>query len=412
MTTRQWAWITLGVLVVAAAVLVTVAVPWRQPAVPRADQLAALADLPTDRVAQAREFRGELRLISYPSMVVGLIFALLLGLTPLGARIVNAVPGPWLVRALGGGLLILLLADLVTLPFAAWAHAVRVHWGLSTQDWNGWAVDVLKGYLVAMVLAAVALVGFFGLTRLAPNWWWAFGAVGAAALVVLLSFVFPVLVEPVFNKFTPMPAGQLRTELMAMAHRDQVPVKDVLVADASRRTTAVNAYVSGIGPTRRIVVYDTLLAQATPAEVTSVVAHELGHARDSDMALGTALGALGAAAGVVALYLLGGWGWLLQRAGVHSLTDPAAIGLLLAVLAVVGLLAGPAQAMVSRRIESRADEHALELTRDPATFEAMQRRLGLVNLGDPDPPRWEHFLFGSHPSTVQRIAHARAWARR
>src|SRR5688500_8181258 len=98
MTTRQWAWITLGVLLVAAVVLVAVAVPWRQPAAPRADQLAALADLPADEVGRSRVFRGELRLISYPGMVVGLIFALLLGLTPLAAKIVNAVPGPWLVR--------------------------------------------------------------------------------------------------------------------------------------------------------------------------------------------------------------------------------------------------------------------------------------------------------------------------
>jgi STE24 endopeptidase len=412
MTARQWAWITLVGLVVAAGLIAALAVPWRMPAAPRADQLAALADLPADEVARARQFRGELRVISYPSMVVGLIFALLIGLTPLGARIVQSVGGPWPVRALGGGLLILLLADLITLPFSAWAHTVRVRWGLSTQDWSGWAADLVKGYLVAMVLAGVALLGFFGLTRLAPNWWWAFGAAGAAALVVLLIFIFPVLVEPVFNRFTPMPDSPLRAELMALAERDQVPVTDVLVADASRRTTAVNAYVSGIGPTRRIVVYDTLLAQATPEEVTSVVAHELGHARDTDVPLGTVLAALGAAAAVVALYLLGGWGWLLHRAGVDSITEPAAIGLLLAVVTVLGLLAGPAQAAVSRRIEARADEHALRLTGDPATFEAMQRRLGLVNLGDPDPPAWEQALFGSHPTTVQRIAHARAWARR
>src|SRR6185295_648187 len=103
--------------------------------------------------------------------------------------------------------------------------------------------------------------GFYTVARLAPRWWWAFGALGAAGLVTLLTFVLPVLVEPIFNTFTPLPAGELRTDLVAMAARDGVPVKDVLVADASRRTNALNAYVSGLGPTRRIVVYDNLLRE-------------------------------------------------------------------------------------------------------------------------------------------------------
>src|SRR5499426_1451453 len=124
---------------------------------------------------------------------------------------------------------------------------------------------------------------------------------------------------------------------MAMAAADHVPVKDVLVADASRRTTALNAYVSGLGPTRRIVVYDTLLREAPPAEVRSVVAHELGHAKDSDVVTGTVIGALGAATAVCVLYLLGAWAGLLRRAGIDSLAHPRSIGLLLALVALAGL---------------------------------------------------------------------------
>ncbi|GAA2391297.1 Ste24 endopeptidase [Catellatospora methionotrophica] len=411
MTVRGWAWLTLVVLCAALAVTVAVLVPWHRPPAPRADQLAALAELPADRVAKARELRGELRWITYPAMLLGLAVALVLGLTPLGSWLVGLVPGPWAAKVLGGGLLVLGVADLITLPFAAWRHTVAVRYGLSTQDWGGWAVDLLKGYAVGAVLGAIALLGFFGLTRLAPNWWWAFGAVGAAALVVLLSFVFPVLIEPVFNKFTPMADGPLRTELMELAQRDGVPVRDVLVADASRRTTALNAYVSGIGPTRRIVVYDTLLREAPQSEIVAVAAHELGHAERGDVVIGTVIGALGTSIFVVGLYLLGGWGWLLRRAGVDSIAEPRAIGLLLAVATFGGLLAGPAQAYVSRLLEARADEHALELTGDPAGFEQMQGRLSLVNLGDPDPPAWEQGLFGSHPTTVERMAAARAYAR-
>ncbi|GAB3150423.1 M48 family metallopeptidase [Micromonospora sonneratiae] len=415
MTPRAWAALTLAGLVVTLLVAAVLLVPWSRPPAPRADQLAALGELPRAEVARAREFRGALRPGSYGALVVGLLAALALGLTPLGAKLVSLAGRPfgdhWIAQAVLGGLLVVLAADLLTLPFAAWRHAVVARYGLSTQGWGGWTVDLLKSYAVSAVIGAVALLGFYTVTRLAPRWWWAFGAAGAAGLVVLLSFILPVLVEPVFNRFTPMEQGPLRTELMTLAARDGVPVRDVLVADASRRTRAVNAYVSGFGPTRRIVVYDTLLREATPAEVTSVVAHELGHAKDQDVFTGTLTGALGAAAAVIVLYLLGSWGALLRVAGVESIAEPRAFPLLIALVTVAGLVATPVQALVSRHVEARADEHALTLTGDPATFEAMQRRLSTVNLSDPDPPRWEYLYSASHPSTVERMAAARAHAR-
>ncbi|MGW5559295.1 M48 family metalloprotease [Micromonospora sp. NPDC003944] len=415
MTPRGWALLALAGLTVALVVLAALLVPWHRPPAPRADQLAALRDLPAEQVAKGREFRAALRPGGYAALAVGLLVALALGLTPLGGRLVELVGRPfgghWAAQAVLGGLAVVLVADLVTLPFAAWRQSVLTRYGLSTNGWNGWAVDLLKSYAVSAVIGAVALFGFYAVIRLAPRWWWAFGAAGAAVLVVLLSFVLPVLVEPVFNRFTPMEQGPLRTELMSMAARDGVPVRDVLVADASRRTRAVNAYVSGLGPTRRVVVYDTLLREATPAEVTAVVAHELGHAKDSDVAAGTLTGALGAAAAVVALYLLGSWGPLLRLAGVDSVAQPRAFPLLVALVTVAGLIAAPVQALMSRRVEARADAHALALTNDPESFESMQRRLGSVNLGDPDPPRWEYLYSASHPSTVERMAAARAYAR-
>lgn len=415
MTPRTWAVLALAGLIGALLIALLLLVPWSRPPAPRADQLAALADLPRDQVSRGRAFHAELRPATYGAVLVGLVVALLLGLTPVGAKLVALVGRPfgdhWIAQAVLGGLAVVLVADLLTLPFAAWRHAVVARYGLSTQTWGGWIVDLLKSYAVGAVIAAIALLGFYTVTRLAPRWWWALGAAGAAGLVVLLSFVLPVVVEPVFNKFTPMEPGPLRTELMALAERDRVPVRDVLVADASRRTRAVNAYVSGLGPTRRIVVYDTLLRQAPPAEVASVVAHELGHAKDRDVFNGTLIGALGAAAAVVALYLLGSWSGLLRAAGVDSIAEPRAIALILAVLTVAGLVAAPMQSFLSRQVEARADAHALDLTGDPETFENMQRRLAAVNLSDPDPPRWEYLYAASHPSTVERMAAARAYAR-
>jgi STE24 endopeptidase len=412
---RGWAAVTLGALVAGVIVVAAVRVPWAAPPAPRADQLAALRDLPADAVARGRALHSALRPGSYGALALGLVAALLLGLTPLGARLVELVGRPfgghWVAQALLGGAALVAVVEVLTLPLAAWRETVLRRYGLSTQNWASWTVDLVKAYAVTAVIGAVAVLTFFGVARLLPRWWWVFVAAGAAGLTVLFTFVFPVLVEPIFNKFTPMEPGPLRANLIALAERDGVPVRDVLVADASRRTTAFNAYVSGLGPTRRIVVYDTLLKEAPPTEVEAVVAHELGHAKDRDVLTGTLVGALGTAAAVIAVYLLGSWTGLLRRVGAEAVTDPRAIGLLMALAAVAGLVAAPAQTLVSRRIEARADAHALALTDDPSTVESMERRLATKNLADVDPPRLEYVMFATHPSVVERIAAARAYGR-
>ena len=411
MTPRGWALVALVALAVVLAVAAITLVPWRVSRPSSAARAAALSEVPADVVTRGRALHAALRPSSYGSLLAGLVAAVLLGFTPAGARIVARVAQPlgghWLAEAALGGLVILMIVWLMSLPFAAWRHTVLRDYGLSTQDWRGWAVDLLKSGAVGAVIGAVVLAGFYTLTQFAPLWWWAFGAAGAAALVVLLSFVFPVLVEPVFNRFSPMPAGLLRDELVAMAARDGMVAREVLVADASRRTTGLNAYVSGLGATRRIVVYDTLLREAPAGEVRSVVAHELGHAKDRDPEVGTLLSAIGAAAAVVGLYLLGEWDALLRRAGVDSIGSPTAIGLVLAVASLVGLVTGPIQSLVSRRVEARADQHALGLTGDSAEFAAMQLRLAAVNIADVHPPRLEYLLFATHPDTMERVAAAR-----
>src|SRR3954469_2949117 len=155
MTPRAWAAGTLVVLLVLLAVCAAVTIPWHRPPAPRADQLAALGQLPRDQVAPARAVHSPLRPGSYSAMALGLGAALALGLTPLGARLVAAVGRPfgdhWIARAVLGGLAVLLVVDLVTLPFAAWRHTVVVKYGISTQSWAGWAVDLLKSYAVGAV---------------------------------------------------------------------------------------------------------------------------------------------------------------------------------------------------------------------------------------------------------------------
>ena len=402
----------IGLLAVLLAV-VALTTPW-QPLGPGAPHVPAdpARDFTAEQIARENAFHRAIRPPGLGSFALGLALTALLGLTPLGARLVEAVGrGPWPVRAALGGLVLTFLPRVVTLPLDARREVVLRRYGLSTQDWGSWTVDQLKGALVGGVVVVLVAVGVVGLARVAPRTWWAWGALAGAALVVVASYVFPLVVEPLFNRFRPLEPGPLRTELLDLAARDGLPVDEILVADASRRTTALNAYVSGFGSTRRIVLYDTLLAQASAAEVELVVAHELGHVKARDVLKGTGMGALGAAAAVCGLFLLLTSG-LVRRAGADGPADPRVLGLVLFAIAAATLLTSPFQTLVSRRVEAAADVHSLDLTHDVAAFVESEKRLAVTNLADLDPHPLLYAFFFTHPTTPERIALARAWERR
>jgi len=417
-TSRSAAAVALVVLGAALIAVLAFTTPWSPSPAPPGGRtpVAVSPDFTPQQLARENRFHRELRPWQYGNILIGLALTLALGLTPFGARIIELVARPfgggWAWQAGLGALALGLIGQAASVPFAMRGEVILRRYGLSTQTWGSWWVDTAKAWAIAAVLGSVAVLVFFAVARAAPRWWWAWVAAGGAVLVFALSFAYPVLFEPIFNKFTPMADTSLRADLIALADRDGVPVKEVLVADASRRTTALNAYVSGFGVSRRIVVYDTLLRDAPAAEVKLVVAHELGHAKRGDVLYGTAIGALGVAAGVCLLYLLLGWAPLLRQAAVTDLRDPRSLALLLAIVSVIGLVAMPVQNLISRRIEARADANALELTGDPATFIQMQRRLSVQNLSDLDPNPFVYAVFSSHPTGPERIAQARDYAKR
>ena len=176
LTTRGWAACVLAALVIVLAIFAAVTIPWHRPPAPRADQLAALRELPAEQVARARAFHSALRPGSYGSLVIGLIGALLLGLTPLGARLVALVGRPfggnWVAQAVLGGLAVVLVVEIVTLPFAAWRHIVVVRYGISTQSWGAWALDLVKSTAIGAVLTGGAGGAVVALTRRYPRGWW------------------------------------------------------------------------------------------------------------------------------------------------------------------------------------------------------------------------------------------------
>jgi STE24 endopeptidase len=410
---RRPAAVVAAVLCALLVVVIAVTTPWRPLAGARTAPDPA-ADFTPAQIARSHAFNADLHPPTYAGLLAGLVAVLVLGLTPLGARLLGTLTRPLRrrpLRVVGAGVVLAVLTRLVGLPFDVWSETVLRRYGLSTERWGGWLTDRLTSLGVTLVIWTVALLGLHLLIRRFPRRWWAGAAAGAFVLVAAVSYGYPVLVEPLFNAFHPMPAGPLRTDLLAMAERDGVPVDDVLVADASRRTTELNAYVSGFGSTRRIVVYDTLLNSEPRPVVELVVAHELGHAKRGDVLRGTLVGALRASAGVCVLYLVLSSPRLLRRAGAPSAADPRSVALLLAAVTVLAQVTTPVENLVSRHIEARADVHALDLTRDPETYVRTQRSLSDRNLGELSPDALEYALWNTHPTGPERIAMGRDWAR-
>jgi len=326
--------------------------------------------------------------------------------TKTGQRLLQPVRSwPWLAAAATTALLVVLARALVRLPFSFWSGFVHEReWGFSTQSALGWFGDWGRSLAVSAVIVGVVFVGFAVLVRALPRGWPVAAAVGAAVLVAALSFLWPLLVEPLFNRFTPLQDRQLAVDLSALADRAGVPISEVLVSDASRRTTKENAYVSGFGASRRLVLYDTLLERADDDEVALVVAHELGHRREGHVEKGALIGMASAAAVVGALWLLSRSRGLLSAAGAEGPGDPRFLLLLALFVAVFTLATLPPSNWLSRRFETSADRFALELTGDRETYVRTERGLALRNLSDLDPnPFIYRFLF-THPAPAERIA--------
>src|SRR3954447_22303270 len=265
MSARRAALVAALVLGVALAIVVVARTPWTVLPVPPGGRtpLDPTGGLSAAQVSRAESFARLLRPASMFSLALGLAVSAVLGLTPLGGRLVRAVAAPfgggWVWQVLLGVLALSVIGRLVTLPLSAYGEVVRHRYGLSTRSWGLWLRDVAVSFGINTGLTALTVLVLIWLARRAPRTWWAWAGAGAAGLVVVGSFLWPVLIEPAFNRFTPMAAGQLRSDLLHVAEENGTPVRDVLVSDASRRTTALNAYVSGFGSTRRIVVYDTVL---------------------------------------------------------------------------------------------------------------------------------------------------------
>jgi STE24 endopeptidase len=361
---------------------------------------------------RARDFRSGQRLLALGAIgVQGALLVFLVARPP--RRAVRAAERagrerPLLAGALlGAGLSVSL--RLVSLPLSAIARERGVDVGLVTQDWSGWAVDVGKGAAIGALLAGAGAALFLALMRRFPRRWWVGGAAATVAIAVLFTWVAPVVLDPVFNRFDKLPEGRTRTDVVELARRSGVDVGEVYVVDASRRSRAVNAYVTGLGGTKRVVLYDTLIERFSPAQLRLVVAHELAHVKNRDVPRGILWVAIVAPGAMLLTKLL--TDRFAARAGAAPGT-PAVLPAFALALALVATCVGIVSNQLSRRVEARADAYSLELTREPRAFTSMERRLAIENVVDPDPPAVLVRLFATHPPTIERIGTAVAFERR
>lgn len=363
------------------------------------------------QLERARDFRDGQRLLAYAGLALSGGALAALALRPPRRLLDRLGRRPLLGgAAAGAGISLTLVA--VGLPLAAAAHERAVDVGLSTQSWGPWLTDVGKAAGVQAALAAGGGALGLALVRRFPRRWWIPAAGCVVAVGVATTWLFPIVVDPLFNRFEPLPNGRLRSEVLELADRAGVKVGEVMRVDASRRTTGANAYVGGLGPTKRVVLYDTLIDRFPPAEVRAVVAHELGHQRHRDLLRGLAWLALVAPAGTLLAQALAEPLW--RRQGIRApgaTTGPAALPALALAVALASFALGVASNVLSREVEASADAFALRLTRDASAHIALERRLSLANVSDPDPPALPHALFGTHPTTVERIGAGVAFER-
>ena len=356
-----------------------------------------------DRARRYHRIQLGLRALGFALGVLYLVLVLVSGVAGSIAR--AAGTWPWwvqvaLVAAILGAAHRVLVAPLGWLR--GWWLPRR--YGLLHQSLAAWLADQAKAIVLSALLGLGGVVIVYALLRAMPHWWWLAAAAVFLGVYVVLAIVLPIWIVPLFYRLTPLADETLRARLLALARRIGAPAIGVWVADQSRKSRTANAAVVGLGRTRRIILFDTILDFA-PREIEAVLAHELGHHVHHDMWRGlaaqAALTLASFAVGAAALHAGIAW-W-----GLRDVADPAGLPWLAAVLGVVGLIAMPLGNGYSRWIERRADDFALRVTADPDGFVGAMERLAALNLAERHPHRLKELFLYSHPSIDRRITRAR-----
>jgi STE24 endopeptidase len=367
--------------------------------------------LDQSRQEQAREYARLGRKLMLLELGLGaayVLFWIFSGLSPwLRDQIYPFTTSLWLavpLFALGFGL----PYTLIDAPLSYYSGFVLPHrYGQSTQSRGDWLTDQAKGLALSGVIGLPVLGVIYGLLAVAPQSWWLWATAAMLVFSVVLGMLAPVLIFPLFFKYTPLADEELAARLTRLFEQAGTRVKGVYAFDMSRKTVAANAALMGLGSTRRIILGDTLLTQFTHDEIETVLAHELGHHVHHDLPLGILVQAGLTLAGFWLADVVMRWG--VAYFGYSGLADPATLPLLMVALSIFGLVTMPLSNAWSRWREVLADRYALETTANPPAFINAMTRLANQNLAEAEPPAWVEFLLHSHPSITKRVALAQTY---
>lgn len=374
--------------------------------------MAVVPEMDTERQKQAREYAQRRRIISFSEMAIVAALLLIWLLAGISLDVRN-----WLESFTKNQELVVLLyviifgvvQSVLGAPLTFYGgYYLPKKYGQSHQSLSSWLLDLIKGGAIGSVLALVLLeLLYFGLRHF-PDWWWLIGGVFYLLFVIVMVNLAPVLIMPLFNKFVPLKDEALATRLLKLAERTGAPVSGVFTMDFSRRTNAANAFVTGIGNTRRIVLGDTLIENFTTEEIEVVMAHELGHQVHNDIwrgiildsgitLVGLFLAKLGMDAGVAAFNF-------------RNVGDVAAFPLFVLVMLVFTFITMPLTNGFSRSREHAADVFALDITHDARSFIGAMQKLANQNLAELNPPAWVVWLLYSHPPIKSRVSYGEQFA--
>lgn len=375
------------------------------------NSMTVSTEMSEKRQRKAREYAAIKRILFFVNLGLGLAILLIMLLTGLSLELRKLLESwtdnQWLIVPLyilifGGAY------SLITFPLAVYGswHLPR-RFGLSHQSFGNWLVDGVKsGIIGALILLPLLELLYFGL-RLLPDWWWLVGGIFYLFFTVIMVNLAPVLIMPLFNKFIPIENDEIRNRILALGKRTGAQVKDVYTMDYSRRTNEANAFVTGIGNTRRVVLGDTLLSNYTADEVEVVMAHELGHHVHGDIWRGIILDSVITLFGffLANVLLHNTLGWF----GYRAVSDVAAFPLFVLIMGIFSLTTMPLMNAFSRARENAADKYALDVTGKAPAFISAMKKLANQNLADPNPPAWVVWLLYTHPPISQRVKRGEAF---
>lgn len=365
-------------------------------------------------IANGQQFSFDRRLFFWGVTLLELVWLLALVFAGWGRRLTNAchrcARGRWLPTLLLLGVSLFLAQALIHMPFdvGRWAHLTA--WKMTERPLGAWFAEYGLSLAVAAVVEGIVVVGLYLLMRWLPRAWWLAATAGSVLLAVLFAFLWPIVISPLFNTFTPIGQTQWsewEQPLASIVKQANVPLDEILVMNASAQSKHSNAYYSGFAGTRRIVIFDNLLRYHPLPEVESILAHEIGHWLHDHIVKGIALGGLAA---LVGFYLLARLlRWAQGALGLNAPSDPGGLPLILLATFLGMWLIMPLENAIIRHFERQADMMALDLARDPDVFIEAEKTLAIKNIGNVAPAPWNVWLFSTHPPTVERIEMALEW---